>query len=218
MCHHRSVLRIIEIFHSIQGESSRAGTPCVFVRLAGCDLRCSWCDTEYAFHGGRTLSVEEVLAEVGTHACRCVEITGGEPMLQEDAVPLMAGLLSRGYEVLLETGGHRPIDAVPEGVVRIVDLKCPGSGEVERNDWRNLDHLRPTDEIKLVIADRADFEWAAEQVRVRGLAERCTVLFAPAHGLLPPGDLARWILEEGLPVRVQIQIHKVLWPDVARGV
>jgi 7-carboxy-7-deazaguanine synthase len=212
------MLKVNEVFHSIQGESTRAGLPCVFVRLTGCDLRCSWCDTEYAFHEGRSMSVEEVLAEIATYDCRLVEVTGGEPLLQKDAVPLMRELVSRGYEVMLETGGHLPIDGVPEGVVRIVDLKCPGSGEVGRNHWKNLDLLGPADELKLVIRDRADYEWAAEQVSARQLTERCPVLFAPVHDVLDPGDLARWVLDDRLPVRVQTQLHKTLWPGVSRGV
>ena len=164
------------------------------------------------------MSVAEVLVEVGTYGCRLVEVTGGEPLLQKDAVPLMDELVSGGYEVLLETGGHVPIDGVPDGVVRVMDLKCPGSGEAKRNRWKNLEHLGPLDEIKLVIRDRADYDWAAEQVRARGLAERCPVLFAPVHGRLDPGDLARWVLDDRLPVRVQIQLHKTLWPGVSRGV
>ncbi len=212
------VLRISEIFHSIQGESTRAGLPCVFVRLTGCNLRCRWCDTAYAFEGGRPMRVAEVLAEVESFGCPLVEITGGEPLLQPDAVPLMEELLRRGHRVLLETGGSLPIDGVPDGVMRIVDVKCPGSGEAGSNRWENLDVLREGDELKFVIADRGDYDWAAAEVRRRGLASRCPVLFSPVHGEMNPGELARWVLEDRLPVRVQIQLHKVLWPGVERGV
>lgn len=212
------MLMVNEIFHSIQGESSYAGLPCVFIRLTGCNLRCSWCDTEYAFYEGRRMSVQEVVAEVGRFQCHLVEITGGEPLLQPEATTLMQKLLDRGHRILLETGGSLPVDKVPEGVVRIVDVKCPGSGEEGRNHWENLEHLRPADELKFVLKDRRDYEWAAQVVRERVLTRRCTVLFAPVQDLLDPGDLARWVLEEGPPVRLQIQLHKVLWPGVLRGV
>jgi 7-carboxy-7-deazaguanine synthase len=212
------MLRVNEIFLSIQGESTHAGRPCLFVRLTGCNLRCTWCDTAYAFHEGRAMSVDAVVAEVGRHGCPTVEITGGEPLLQPEAVPLMQRLLALGYEVLLETGGSLPIEDVPAGVKRIVDVKCPGSGMVDRNRWSNLEHLAPGDELKFVIADRADYEWAAAVVRERGLAQRCPVLFSAVHAGLDPGRMARWVLDDGLPVRVQVQLHKVLWPGVVRGV
>jgi 7-carboxy-7-deazaguanine synthase len=212
------VLRVNEIFHSIQGESTRAGMPCVFVRLTGCNLRCSWCDTEYAFEEGMAMSVERVLEEVERHGCRLVEVTGGEPLLQPEAMDLMRALLDRGHEVLLETGGSLPIESVPRGVVRIVDVKCPGSGESDRNRWENLDHLDSSDEVKFVIRDRADYEWARSVFHDRGLAERCAALFSPVHGVLGAGELAGWVLEDRLPVRVQVQLHKVLWPGVSRGV
>jgi 7-carboxy-7-deazaguanine synthase len=212
------VLKVNEIFHSIQGESTRAGRPCVFVRLTGCHLRCTWCDTEYAFHEGRPMSVEAVIEQVDGYGCRLVEVTGGEPLLQAEAIPLMQGLLDRGYEVLLETGGALPIDEVPPGVGRIVDVKCPGSGESERNRWENLARLGDGDEVKFVIRDRADFDWAAERVRELGLGRRCPVLFSAVHDDLEPGRLADWVLAERLPVRVQLQLHKLLWPGVPRGV
>jgi 7-carboxy-7-deazaguanine synthase len=212
------VLRVTEIFHSIQGESTHAGLPCVFVRLTGCNLRCRWCDTAYAFEGGRAMSVAEVVAEVEGFGCPLVEITGGEPLLQPDAVPLMEELLRRGHRVLLETGGSLPIANVPEGVLRIVDVKCPGSGEVAANRWENLEVLRAGDEVKFVIAGRDDYLWAARELATRGLASRCTVLFSPVQGEVEPGELARWVLEDRLPVRVQIQLHKALWPGAERGV
>lgn len=212
------VLRVTEIFHSIQGESTRAGAPCVFVRLTGCNLRCTWCDTAYAFHGGQAMTMAEVLDRVRGYGCPLVEITGGEPLLQPEVIPLMAELVRLGFQVLLETGGSLPIDAVPEGVVRIIDIKCPGSGEADRNRWENLDRLRDGDELKFVLADRNDYEWSAKQVRRRGLAERCPLLFSPVHDTLEPGKLARWVLADRLPVRIQIQLHKVLWPGELQGV
>ena len=212
------MLRVNEIFHSIQGESTFAGRPCVFVRLTGCNLRCAWCDTAYAFHEGAGLTVDEVVLRVSSFGCDLVEVTGGEPLLQAEAIDLMRALLARGHEVLLETGGSLPIDAVPEGVRRIVDLKCPGSGECERNRWENVDALRPGDELKFVIADRADYEWAKGVLQTRALHEKATVLFSAVNDRLAGGDLARWVLDDGLPVRMQLQMHKVLWPESVRGV
>ena len=212
------MLRVNEIFHSIQGESTHAGRPCVFVRLTGCNLRCVWCDTAYAFHDGEACTIEAVLDRVAGYGCSLVEVTGGEPLLQSEAIDLMKALVERGHEVLLETGGSLPIDLVPAGVARIVDVKCPGSGESERNRWENLDVLRAGDELKFVIADRADYDWAAGQVRSRGLHEKATVLFSAVQDQLPGGDLARWVLDDGLPVRVQLQMHKLLWPGVTKGV
>ena len=204
------VLRVTEIFHSIQGESTHAGSPCVFVRLTGCNLRCTWCDTAYAFHGGQAMTMAEVLDRVRGYGCPLVEVTGGEPLLQPEAVPLMAELVRLGFQVLLETGGSLPIDQVPDGVMRIVDIKCPGSGEVDRNHWKNLELLKEGDELKFVLADRNDYEWAVEQIRRRALTERCPLLFSPVHDALDPGELARWVLADRLPVRIQIQLHKVL--------
>ncbi len=212
------VLQVNEIFHSIQGESSHAGLPCVFVRLTGCNLRCIWCDTAYAFHEGSRMTVEEVLAAVEHYRCSLVEVTGGEPLLQPDAVPLMRELLHRGHRVLLETGGSLSIENVPTEVVRIVDVKCPGSGESHRNRWENLDLLEKKDELKFVLAGRDDYSWASRQVTERDLARRCRVLFSPVHGVLRAGDLARGALEDGLPVRVRIQLHKVFWPGIERGI
>jgi len=212
------MLSVNEIFHSIQGESTRVGEPCVFVRLAGCNLRCVWCDTAYAFDEGRPMDVDEVVERVAAHGCRLVEVTGGEPLLQADAIPLMERLLERGHEVLLETGGSLPIGEVPRGVRRIIDVKCPGSGEAGKNRWENLDGLRDGDELKFVLAGRDDYDWAAEQIGARGLAGRCPLLFSVVHGDLDPAELAGWVLEDRLPVRVQLQLHKILWPGVERGV
>ena len=213
------MLTINEIFYSIQGESTHAGRPCVFVRLTACDLRCTWCDTAYAFHEGSKHTVDEVIAAVERHNCPLVEITGGEPLLQEDVYDLMSGLLARGRTVMLETGGHRPVDRVPAGVVKIMDVKCPGSGEAGRNDWSNIDRLQPQDQVKFVIKDRADYEFARAVVSRHNLQSRCAaVLFSPVHGELDPKTLSEWILADGLPVRLQLQVHKFIWPPSTRGV
>lgn len=213
------MLTINEIFHSIQGESTFAGRPCVFVRLTACDLRCRWCDTPYAFHEGRKMSVDEVLADVEARGCPVVEVTGGEPLLQADVYPLMQRLLDSGKTVLIETGGHRSIAQVPPGVIRIMDVKCPGSGESEKNDWSNLALLTTRDEVKFVIADRADYEFARDVARREGLADRCAaVLFSPVHGELDPKQLAEWVIADRLAVRVQLQVHKYIWSPTTRGV
>ena len=213
------MLTVNEIFHSIQGESTFAGEPCVFVRLTACDLRCTWCDTTYAFHEGRKMSIDEVLAEVQKYGCGTVEITGGEPLLQTEVYPLMSRLLADGKRVLIETGGHRPIDQVPVGVVRIMDVKCPGSGEASKMDWGNLQRLTPADQVKFVIKDRDDYEYAREVVWREHLANRVgAVLFSPVHGVMHPRDLAEWILADRLPVRLQLQAHKFIWPPDTRGV
>ena len=214
-----AMLTINEIFHSIQGESTHTGRPCVFVRLTACDLRCSWCDTPYAFHEGRKMSVDQVVADVGAFECDVVEITGGEPLLQPDVYPLMQKLLERGHTVMLETGGHRSIANVPAGVIRIVDVKCPGSGESDKNDWSNLDLVTKSDEVKFVIRDRADYEFARRVVAEHKLVDRCAaVLFSPVHGVLPARGLAAWMLEDRLPVRLQLQAHKYIWSPDTRGV
>jgi 7-carboxy-7-deazaguanine synthase len=213
------MLTINEIFYSIQGESTRAGRPCVFVRLSACDLRCSWCDTPYAFHEGTKRSVDEVVAEVERYGCPLVEITGGEPLLQEDVYPLMDRLLARGLTVMLETGGHRPVTRVPPAVVKIVDVKCPGSGEASKNDWGNLDRLSPHDELKFVVQDRADYEFARELIGRHALASRCAaILISPVHGVLDPKTLSDWMLADHLPARLQLQMHKYIWSPSTRGV
>ena len=212
-------MRIEEIFCSIQGEGSRRGRPCTFVRLTGCPLRCRWCDTAYAFHGGEEVDIDTVLERVGKFAPRLVCVTGGEPLAQEAVHPLMDRFLDAGYEVLLETSGALDARGVDPRVVRILDLKAPGSGENERNHWPTFDELRPTDEIKFVLADRADFDWARDLVRERSLASSVAcVLFSPVHGELDPAELAGWILEEDLPVVLQLQEHKLIWPGVERGI
>jgi 7-carboxy-7-deazaguanine synthase len=213
------MLTVNEIFHSIQGESTHAGRPCVFVRLTACDLRCSWCDTPYAFAEGRKMSVDDVVDQVGGFGCDVVEITGGEPLLQPDVYPLMQRLLDEGRTVMLETGGHRSVERVPAGVIRVIDVKCPASGEAEKNHWPNLDRLHPYDEVKFVIKDRADYEYARDVVATRQLTDRCAaVLLSPVHGVLPPNTLAEWILADRLPVRLQLQAHKYIWGADVRGV
>ena len=213
------MLTVNEIFHSIQGESTYAGAPCVFVRLTACDLRCTWCDTVYAFHEGTKRSVEDVVADVLAYKCPLVEITGGEPLLQEDVYPLMRQLLAAGKTVLLETGGHQQIGRVPADVVRIVDVKCPASGESGRNEWTNLDVLTPRDEVKFVIQDRADYEYALDVVRRHGLDARVgAVLFSPVHGVLDLRTLSEWILADRAPVRLQVQLHTFIWSPTTRGV
>jgi 7-carboxy-7-deazaguanine synthase len=213
------MLTINEIFYSIQGESTRAGEPCVFVRLTACDLRCSWCDTPYAFDEGRKMSVDEVLAAVDRHGCPLVEITGGEPLLQDDVYPLMSRLVASGKTVMLETGGHRSIARVPPAVIKIVDVKCPGSGEAGRNDWTNLDVLAPHDEVKFVIQNREDYEFARDVItRHRLQARVAAVLLSPVHGVLEPRILSEWMLADGLPARLQLQLHKYIWTPATRGV
>ena len=213
------MLTINEIFQSIQGESTHVGEPCVFVRLTACDLRCSWCDTAYAFHEGRKMTVEDVVSQVRGCGCRLVEITGGEPLLQREVYPLMERLLAEGFRVMLETGGHLTTEQVPEGVISIIDVKCPGSGESGKNHWPNLERLRPPDEVKFVISDRADYEFARDVLSRYRLAERAhAVLFSPVHGVLDPKDLAAWILADKLAVRLQLQVHKYIWGATARGV
>lgn len=213
------MLTINEIFYSVQGESSYAGRPCVFVRLTACDLRCSWCDTPYAFHEGTKQSLDTILEQVDAYACPLVEVTGGEPLLQEDVYPLMERLLERGRTVLLETGGHRSTARVPDRVVTILDVKCPGSGESASNDWSNLDRLRPHDEVKFVVKDRADYEYAREVIARHDLAARAAAVhLSPVHGVMNPRTLSEWVLADRLPVRVQLQLHKFIWDPATRGV
>lgn len=211
-------LLIHEVYRSIQGESTFAGLPCVFVRLTACHLRCRWCDTPHAFTQGTLMSLDDVVARVLADPCELVEITGGEPLLQEEVFPLMKRLAAAGRTVLLETSGAIDISRVDSRVRIIMDLKCPGSGECQHNLYANLDLLKPTDEIKFVIADRRDFDWACEQVRAHRLAERFTVLYSLVFGELAPQALAEWILESRLPVRMQLQLHKYIWDPTARGV
>lgn len=211
-------LLVNEIFYSLQGESTQCGRPCVFVRLAGCPLRCTWCDTTYAFHEGRWMEPQAVLEEIAAFPCRLVEVTGGEPLAQPAVLPFLERLVGAGCEVLLETSGAFDIAAVVPGVRRIVDLKTPSSGETARNLWSNLPHLNAGDEVKFVIANREDYVWARDVVRRHALHERCTVLLSPEWGSDIRGDLAAWMLADGLPARFQLQLHKLVWPGVVRGV
>jgi 7-carboxy-7-deazaguanine synthase len=210
-------MRVTEIFHSIQGEGTRAGRPCVFVRFTGCDLRCNYCDTAYAFTGGREASREEILAEVARHACRLVLLTGGEPMLQRELPRLARDLLERGYEVTVETHGQAPLDELPDEVVRIADVKTPASG-APAGDLAWLARLLPHDEVKFVVSSEEDFRWSLGVVREHGLEDRLTVLLSPVAGRVDPRDLARWILESGVRARLNLQLHKVVWGAEARGV
>ncbi len=217
-------LRITEIFHSIQGESTWAGVPCTFVRITGCPLRCTWCDTAYAFEGGTRMTFTEILEEVARHPARVVEITGGEPLAHPGAFPLAELLLDAGYTVLVETSGAFDVAPLDPRVHRIMDLKCPGSGESGRNLWANLDYLSERDEVKFVVKDRTDYEWARDAIRERGLDRRVidgslrALLMSPVWGEVDLEDLAAWILTDGLPVRFQIQVHKLIWGAEATGV
>jgi len=212
------MLKINEIYASIQGESSHTGLPCVFIRLTGCNLRCSWCDTAYAFYDGKNLTVEETLQKVETFGLPLVEITGGEPLLQEDVYPLMEALLKKGYRVMLETSGALPIDKVPEKVIKILDIKCPGSGEEKKNHLENLKFLSPHDEVKFVLLDRADYEWSRNMLRKYDMVPSKQVLFSPVYDKLNLKDLSQWILKDRLAVRLQTQLHKVIWSKDAIGV
>jgi len=211
-------VRVTEIFHSIQGESSFAGQPCVFVRLTGCPLRCGWCDTDYSFNGGEEHPMEEVLARIRAHGCPLVEVTGGEPLHQPEAFRLIERLCADGFEVLIETSGAVDISPADRRAHVIMDIKCPGSGMTDRMHWENINRLTSKDEAKFVIKDRADYEWACSILKRYELEQRCTVLFGPVFGELEPRLLAEWILADRLPVRFQLQLHKYVWDPNMRGV
>jgi 7-carboxy-7-deazaguanine synthase len=206
-------LRIAEIFHSLQGEARDVGWPTVFVRLTGCPLRCVWCDTAYAFHGGEWREIASIVDEVKAYGARHVCVTGGEPLAQKRCLDLLTQLCDAGFNVSLETSGALDVSGVDARVARVVDLKAPGSGEVARNLWSNLDVLEAKDQIKFVLADRADYDWARTVLQERAIAQRCDVLFSPVHGKLTPRELADWILADRLPVRMQVQLHKILWGE-----
>ncbi|PWB47268.1 MAG: 7-carboxy-7-deazaguanine synthase [Candidatus Methylomirabilota bacterium] len=211
-------LFVNEIFYSIQGESTYAGRPCVFVRLTGCNLRCRWCDTTYAYHKGEQRSIEQILARVRTYKCPLVEITGGEPLLQEGVYPLVDRLVCEGFEVLVETGGSLSVERLDPRAVKILDLKAPGSGMDPHNNLENLRYLTRKDQIKFVVADRRDYEWARQVTAEHALPEKTQVLFSAVLGELHPRELAEWILADGLDARLQIQLHKYLWDPDRRGV
>jgi len=211
------MIRVTEIFHSIQGESTHAGRPCTFVRLTGCPMRCTWCDSEYTFTGGDHFSIDEVIAKVRDFECQLIQVTGGEPLAQPEAYALIERLCDEGFEVLIETGGYVSVEKVDKRAAIILDVKCPASGEASRNHWPNLDRLRPErDEVKFVIADRSDWEYARDVIKQRRLEESCkAVLISPAWNEIELRDLAAWILDSGLKVRLQLQMHKYIWgPDV----
>jgi 7-carboxy-7-deazaguanine synthase len=219
MSEREKTLTINEIYHSLQGESTWAGWPCVFVRLTFCDLRCNYCDTEYAFYEGNKRSLGEILDAVTAYRCRLVEITGGEPLLQKSVLPLMSMLCDSGYTVLLETSGAHDISKVDPRVHRIMDLKTPGSGEVDKNLWSNIDHLTARDEVKFVMGSREDYDWSRDKVQRYGLPSRChAVLFSPIFGRIDPREIVEWILADNLNVRFQLQMHKFIWSPTQRGV
>jgi 7-carboxy-7-deazaguanine synthase len=210
-------MRITEIYQSVQGESSFAGLPCVFVRTTGCDLRCEWCDSEFTFTGGTQMTLDQIMAEVAKYDCHLVELTGGEPLLQTEIYELATRLGDAGHTVLIETGGHRDISKLDPRVIRIMDLKCPASGECEKNLWSNLEHLRPVDEVKFVIADRADYDWTVQVIRKHGLEDRVQILISTAFDRVEPQQVVAWMLEDKLRARFQLQLHKYIWPPDARG-
>ncbi len=211
-------LQVTEIFHSIQGESSFSGQPCVFVRLTGCPLRCTWCDTDYAFHGGQSLTFDAILEQVKAYDCRVVEVTGGEPLSQAATIDLISLFCDHGFTVLLETSGSIDTTPVDARTHIILDVKCPGSGMTDRMHWANLDRLSHKDEAKFVLKDRDDYEWAKDILSQYRLTDRCSVLFSPVHGELELQPLAEWVLEDRLPIRLQIQLHKYIWSPDMRGV
>jgi len=210
-------MRITEIYQSIQGESSYAGLPCVFIRTTGCDLRCSWCDSEFTFTGGSTMTLEQIIGEVEKYNCELVELTGGEPLLQPEIYELGTRLADSAHTVLIETGGHRDISRLDPRVICIMDLKCPASGECERNLWSNLEHLRPVDEVKFVIADRGDYEWTLKTIREHRLEDRVGLLISTAFGMIETAQVVTWMLEDNLRARFQLQLHKYIWPPDARA-
>lgn len=211
-------MRISEIYRSIQGETQYAGLPCTLVRTTGCDLRCGYCDSAFAFYGGKDMSLDEIVAEVARLGAPLVLLTGGEPMLQREIGELAARLLADGYRVMIETSGAHPLDRLPPAVVRIVDVKTPGSGESHRMRLDILDGLGPKDAVKFVICDEADYRWAADLIRARALSERTEILLSPSHGQVDPRDLVEWMLRDALPARLNLQLHKYVWSPDARGV
>ena len=212
------MIKINEIYLSVQGESSHTGLPCVFIRLTGCNLRCSWCDTAYAFHEGKNMSIDEILGKVSGFGVSLVEITGGEPLMQDSVYPLMEKLIEKGHRVMLETGGSISLERVPKEVIKIMDLKCPGSGEQEKNHLENLKLLSPDDEVKFVILERKDYEWSRDLIKKHKINETAHILLSPVFEKLDLKDLVKWMLEDRLPVRLQTQLHKIIWDKNTIGV
>ena len=211
-------LRINEIFYSIQGESSLSGLPCIFIRLTYCNLRCTWCDTDYSFHEGKNMTIDEILIEIKKYKCKLVEVTGGEPLLQKGSIKLMESLIANGYKVMLETGGSLPIKKVPKEVIKIIDFKCPFSEMNRKNLWSILDDMEDHDEIKFVIGNRQDYEWTKDKIKKYNLTNRWTILFSCVFNELSYKKLAKWILDDGLDVKFQVQMHKHIWDPATIGV
>ena len=211
-------LKVNEIYYSIQGESTHVGRPCIFIRLTYCNLRCTYCDTEYAFYEGKDIEIPEIMAKIKQWNCNLVEVTGGEPLFQDECIDLLNELTTQNYEVLLETGGSLSISDVPIEIVRIVDFKCPSSGMEKKNLWSIVNDLQPHDEVKFVIGDREDFDWAKEMLNKYSLNEKCSILFSPTFGKIDPSLIVEWILEGDIPVRMQLQMHKLIWESERKGV
>lgn len=211
------MLKVNEIFYSIQGESSFSGIPFVFIRLTGCNLRCAYCDTKYAYEEGVKFPIGQILKEVEKFECNYVEVTGGEPLLQEDTPLLVDSLINKGFKVLVETNGTKDISVLSDEAIIIMDIKCPSSGEVDKMDWKNLNRLKSEDEVKFVVAEKSDYDWVKGIIKEKNLTEKAKLLMSPVPEKLPPALLADWILEDKLNVRIQLQLHKILWPDVIRG-
>ena len=211
-------LKINEIYYSLQGESTHSGCPCIFIRLTYCNLRCSYCDTEYAFYDGKDMEIAHIISEIKRWDCNLVEVTGGEPLFQDECIDLLNELVNSNYEVMLETGGSLSISDVPKKVVKIVDFKCPSSGMVKKNLWSIVDDLQAQDEVKFVIGNREDFDWAKDRITEYSLDKICTLLFSPTFGEIDPQQIVEWILAENLPVRMQLQMHKMIWSPEEKGV
>ena len=211
-------LKINEIYYSVQGESTHSGCPCIFIRLTYCNLRCSYCDTEYAFYDGKDMEITDIISEIKRWDCNLVEVTGGEPLFQDECIDLLNELVNSNYEVMLETGGSLSISDVPKKVVKIVDFKCPSSGMVKKNLWSIVDDLQAHDEVKFVIGNREDFDWAKDHITEYSLDKICTLLFSPTFGEIDPQQIVEWILAENLPVRMQLQMHKMIWSPEEKGV
>ena len=211
-------LKVNEIYYSIQGESTHVGRPCIFIRLTYCNLRCTYCDTEYAFYEGKDIEIPEIIAKIKQWNCNLVEVTGGEPLFQDECIDLLNELTNQNYEVLLETGGSLSISDVPKEIIRIVDFKCPSSGMAKKNLWSIVNDLQPHDEVKFVIGDREDFDWAIDMLNKYSLNEKCSILFSPTFGKIDPSLIVEWILEGDIPVRMQLQMHKHIWESEGKGV